>query len=81
MFRNCMVTGVFDAGGDLGVLCQVNVAVAETSRLLVVPIGHLSFNRKDPIAREIAGCQKRWFGRRKPASATDRDNGAALSGA
>jgi hypothetical protein len=51
------VTGVFDAGETFGLLCQVEVG-ADPS-LLVASITELSFDRKHPIAREIADYRRR----------------------
>jgi hypothetical protein len=51
----CRVTHVFDAGDELGLLCQLEVDDNSASGpLIVTPIADLAFRRGHPIQREIA---------------------------
>lgn len=70
----CVVTHVFDAGEEHGLMCQLEFSAGAKSMVLVAPIGHLSFNRRDPISREIAAYRKRRFKRRQPAGSNAQDN-------
>ena len=54
----CKVTDVFDAGETFGLMCQVEVGESEPS-LLVTPITELSFDRRHPIARDVADYRRR----------------------
>lgn len=56
----CSVTQVFDAGGEIGLVCQLQVADARASSAIVLaPITQLSFDRGSPVFREIILYQKR----------------------
>jgi len=48
-------TDVFYAGEEKGLMCRIDLqGVAGPPFLLVAPITHFSFNRRHPIARDIA---------------------------
>lgn len=61
----CLVTGVFDAGEERGMLCQIEFSATTRTHLLVAPIEHLSFGREDPVALEIVGRLMRRSKRRR----------------
>ncbi len=51
----CMVTNVFDAGDERGLMCQLLIGDgASNLSLIVAPVTELSFHRRYPFAREIA---------------------------
>jgi hypothetical protein len=53
----CAVTQVFDAGEDMGVMCQLQWVDGES--IIVAPITQLGFDRGEPAFREIAAYQRR----------------------
>jgi hypothetical protein len=48
------VTNVFDTGDAFGLMCQVEVGDDDARAIFVTPIAELAFDRRHPIAREIA---------------------------
>lgn len=54
----CKVTNVFDAGETFGLMCQVEIGESDPS-LLVTPLAELSFDRRHPIARDVADYRRR----------------------
>jgi hypothetical protein len=54
----CRVTHVFDAGETFGLMCQVEVRESEPA-LLVTPITELTFDRRHPLARDVADYRRR----------------------
>ena len=53
------IIDVFDAGEKDGLMCRVDVQGAIDEPVIVVaPITHLAFNRRLPIAHEIAAYRK-----------------------
>jgi hypothetical protein len=52
--RRCRVTNVFDAGDAFGLMCQIEVGDDDAPAIFVTPIGELAFDRRHPIAREVA---------------------------
>jgi hypothetical protein len=58
-----MVTDIFYAGEENGLMCRINVQGKTGQQVLVVaPIAQLAFNRRQPAAREIAAYCKRRAG-------------------
>jgi hypothetical protein len=55
----CKVIDVFDAGETFGLMCHVEVGESGEPSRLVTPITELSFDRKHPIARDIADYRRR----------------------
>ena len=56
----CIVTNAFYAGGEHGIMCQLEAAGANhPSSTLVVPIAHIAFDRRHPISHEITSYRKR----------------------
>ena len=55
---DCKVTKVIYAGDEGGIVCQVIFDEEETKEVFLVSITHLSFDRRFPVAREIAAYQK-----------------------
>jgi len=54
------VTDIFYAGEENGLMCRVDVqGLAEEPVVVVAPVTQLAFNRKHPIARDIAAYRKR----------------------
>jgi len=53
------VTDVFDAGEENGLMCRIDVQGGIDAPVVVVaPVTQLAFNRRHPIAREIAAYRK-----------------------
>lgn len=56
----CMVTNVFDAGDERGLMCQLLIgAGAPNLSLIIAPVTELSFHRRYPFARDIADYRRR----------------------
>jgi hypothetical protein len=55
---DCKVTKVFYLGDDGGITCQVNFDEEEKEVVFLVSITQLAFDRRLPVAREIAAYQK-----------------------
>ncbi len=55
---HCKVTDVFYTGDEGGVMCHVIFDEEEKEQVFLVSITHLAFDRRLPIAREIASYQK-----------------------
>jgi hypothetical protein len=54
-----LVTNVFDAGADLGLMCQIAIDKSGTCYAsIVTPIADLSFERRHPITRVIANYRR-----------------------
>jgi hypothetical protein len=54
------VTDVFYAGEESGLMCRVDVhGVIDQPVVVVAPVTQLAFNRRHPIARDIAAYRKR----------------------
>jgi hypothetical protein len=53
------VTNVFDAGDAFGLMCQLEVGDDDAPTIFVTPIAELAFDRRHPIAREIADYRRR----------------------
>jgi hypothetical protein len=55
---DCKITEVFYTGDEGGIMCHVTFGEEEKDEVLLVSITHLAFDRRLPIAREIAAYQK-----------------------
>jgi hypothetical protein len=55
---HCKITDIFYAGDEGGVMCHVIFDQEEKEQVFLVSITHLAFDRRLPIAREIASYQK-----------------------
>jgi hypothetical protein len=71
--RSFIVTGVFYAGDEHGLMCRIELNdESYRAPLLVAPLSHVSFDRRHPICREIDACRKRGEGQ---GSMDERDAG------
>ncbi len=57
--RRCTVTNVFDAGDAFGLMRQVEVGDGADPAIFVGRIAEPAFDRRLPIAREIANSRRR----------------------
>jgi hypothetical protein len=55
---DCMVTKVFYLGDEGGITCQVTFDEEEKAEVFLLSITQLAFDRRLPVAREIAAYQK-----------------------
>src|SRR5437764_8882006 len=55
----CRVSEVAYAGDEGGVMCRLVVGDANAGQVFYVSITHLMFDRRSPLAREIASYQRR----------------------
>lgn len=56
--RRCNITGVSYSGDEGGIICKLDFGQEEGAKVFFVSITHLMFDRKAPLAREIAAYQK-----------------------
>ena len=56
--RECRVVSVDYAGDEGGIVCKLQLAV-DTREVLIVSLTHLLFDRRGPLARQIAEYQER----------------------
>jgi hypothetical protein len=68
---DCKVTDVFYTGDEGGVMCHVIFDEEEKEQVFLVSITHLAFDRRLPIAREIAAYQKHRIKRIRRENTTD----------
>jgi hypothetical protein len=58
--RTGQVVWIYNAGDEGGILCKLSVeGAADSNQAFFVSITHLAFDRRLPLAREIAAYQKR----------------------
>jgi hypothetical protein len=69
--QDCQVTDVFYTGDEGGVICHVIFDEEEKEQVFLVSITHLAFDRRLPIAREIAAYQKHRIKRIRRENPTD----------
>ena len=62
---SCLVTRIFDAGEEHGLMCQFEFTAVSQFTVFFAPIAHLSFDRRHPISKEIAAYRSRRFKRRQ----------------
>jgi hypothetical protein len=55
---HCRVTGIHYLGDEGGIMCRLEFDADVGPRAFIVSITHLVFDRRHPLAREIAGYQK-----------------------
>lgn len=55
---DCQITKVTYAGDEGGIMCQLNFGGDYSSEAILVSITYLVFDRRRPIAREIAAYHK-----------------------
>jgi len=54
----CQITGIHYTGDEGGILCKLDFGHEDGREMLLVSITHLTFDRRLPLAREIAAYQK-----------------------
>jgi hypothetical protein len=54
----CQITQIHYAGDEGGILCKLDFGQEDTDQAFFVSITHLTFDRRLPLAREIAAYQK-----------------------
>src|SRR3954470_9170970 len=54
----CQITGIHYAGDEGGILCKLDFGTEDADPVFFVSITHLPFDRRLPLAREIAAYQK-----------------------
>ena len=54
----CQITRIHYAGDEGGILCKLDFGYEDDREVLLVSITHLTFDRRLPLAREIAAYQK-----------------------
>jgi hypothetical protein len=67
----CKVAKAFYTGDEGGVMCQVIFDEDEAEQVFLVSITHLAFDRRLPVAREIAAYQKHHIKRIRRENAGD----------
>jgi hypothetical protein len=68
---DCKVIKVFYLGDEGGITCQVAFDDEEKEEVFLVSITHLAFDRRLPVAREIAAYQKHRIKRIRRDNQTD----------
>ena len=54
----CQITGIHYAGDEGGIVCKLDFGTKDDDPVFLVSITHLTFDRRLPLAREIAAYQK-----------------------
>ena len=54
----CQITWIHDAGDEGGIVCKLDFGTEDDRAVFVVSITYLTFDRRLPLAREIAAYQK-----------------------
>ena len=68
---DCKLTEVFYLGDEGGIMCHVTFDEKEQEEVFLVSITHLAFDRRLPLAREIAAYQKHRIKRIRRDKVTD----------
>jgi len=55
---SCQITGIHYAGDEGGIVCKLAFGNEPEQKVFFASITHLAFDRRLPLAREIAGYQK-----------------------
>ena len=63
--RECTVTEIRYMGDEGGIMCHLDFGFSDSGDAHIVSIAHLTFDRKNPLAREIGGYRKRRIKRLK----------------
>ena len=58
LLPQCQITGIYYAGDEGGILCKLDFGTEDADPVFFVSITHLTFDRRLPLAREIAAYQK-----------------------
>ncbi len=66
----CQITQIHDAGDEGGIVCKLDFGTADDRAVFVVSITYLTFDRRLPLAREIAAYQKHRVKRLRRGSPT-----------
>ena len=66
----CQITGIHDAGDEGGIVCKLDFGTEDDREVFVVSITYLTFDRRLPLAREIAAYQKHRVKRLRRGSPT-----------
>jgi len=54
----CQITAIHYLGDEGGIVCKLDFGTEDSSEVLLVSITHLTFDRRLPLAQEIAEYQK-----------------------
>lgn len=54
----CQITGIHYAGDEGGIVCRLDFGNEDAEKVYFASITHLTFDRRLPLAREIAAYQK-----------------------
>jgi hypothetical protein len=54
----CQITGIHYVGDEGGIVCRLDFGQEDGEKVFFVSITHLTFDRRLPLAREIAAYQK-----------------------
>jgi hypothetical protein len=68
---DCKVTEVIYAGDEGGVMCHLTFDEEDKAEVFLASITHLAFDRRLPVAREIAAYQKHRIKRLRRVGSTD----------
>jgi hypothetical protein len=55
---SCQITGIHYAGDEGGIVCKLDFGNEPEQKVFFASITYLAFDRRLPLAREIAGYQK-----------------------
>lgn len=66
----CQITGIHYVGDEGGIVCRLDFGHADGEKVFFVSITHLTFDRRLPLAREIAAYQKHRLKRIRRSSPT-----------
>lgn len=70
MSPRCQITGIHYVGDEGGIVCRLDFGHADGEKVFFVSITHLTFDRRLPLAREIAAYQKHRLKRIRRSSPT-----------
>ncbi len=56
--RQCQITGLTYLGDEGGIMCHLDFGIHGQKEVSIVSITHLSFDRRNPLSREIRTYQK-----------------------
>ena len=70
----CQITGIHYAGDEGGIVCKLDFGTEDAEKVFFVSLTHLTFDRRLPLAREIAAYQKHRV-KRLPRSGPTRPRG------
>ena len=70
MSSQCQITRIHYAGDEGGIVCRLGFGHEDGDKVFFVSITHLTFDRRLPLAREIAAYQKHRTKRIRRSDAT-----------